>query len=438
MTSETQQNDMSMEDILSSIKDILENDSQEDGSDNKSASQPQANVAVAVPQEKAAPVVEEDEEDDVFDLSKSMIVEDAPLDDVKVELDETGPDFDITSKEDPLLSPDDIELPDLKDESSEANIGLSSGEDFSLWNEENSSSEEDAENLLPQEDDFNIDDILQSASDVIAEDRASDSGKKNAPVNQEPEDIVMPDLSDIQDIDLTSEPVLDEEVNPFDFAADTAENENNISEQVTEPETSISEPEMTETFDAQPQEQIEEKTTEELSVEAMPISEIPAAVDEDPQEIPDAEFDDVEDISVPEPIMMDEPVKEIPAEENRTEEKEDAADVSADIINNFAKMFAEQAQEHPEATKEVQQEIPATVSGMGNGNKTIEQVVEGVIQGIVASSVNAEMTKNVDIVAYAQKEIHAQTRAWLEANLPAIVEAAVQKEIERVMAKVGK
>lgn len=438
MTSETQQNDMSMEDILSSIKDILENDSQEDGPDNKSASQPQANVAVAVPQEKEAPVVEEDPEDDVFDLSKSMIVEDAPFDDTKVELDETGPDFDIASTEDPLLSPDDIELPDLKNEAPEANIGLSSSEDFSLWNEDSSSSEVDAENLLPQEDDFNIDDILQSATSAIAEDQALDTGKNNTLATQEPEDIAMPDLSDIQDIDLTAEPVLDEEVNPFDFATDTAADENNISEQVSEPEPSVSEPEMPETVEAQPQEQMEETSAEEISVEALPINEIPAAVDEDPQEISDAEFGDVEEIAAPEPAMMEEPVDEISAEENKTEEKEDAADVSADIINNFAKMFAEQAQEHPETTKEVQPEIPATVSGMGNGNKTIEQVVEGVIQGIVASSVNAEMTKNVDIVAYAQKEIHAQTRAWLEANLPAIVEAAVQKEIERVMAKVGK
>ena len=35
------------------------------------------------------------------------------------------------------------------------------------------------------------------------------------------------------------------------------------------------------------------------------------------------------------------------------------------------------------------------------------------------------------------KEIKKQTKAWLEAKLPSVVEAAVQKEIERVMAKVG-
>ena len=199
---------------------------------------------------------------------------------------------------------------------------------------------------------------------------------------------------------------------------------------------------------------LEEKTEDISSVSQ--INEIPAAVDEDPQEIPEAEFSEVEEISIPEEEpsevpeeqsvdnnIQEEQIVEIPVEEDVTieengKEKEDATDVSADIINNFAKMFAEQAQEHSEKTEEPTPEISTAVSGMGNANKTIEQVVEGVIQGIVASSVNAEMAKNVDIVAYAQKEIHAQTRAWLEANLPTIVEAAVQKEIERVMAKVGK
>ena len=100
-------------------------------------------------------------------------------------------------------------------------------------------------------------------------------------------------------------------------------------------------------------------------------------------------------------------------------------------------MFAEKAQEEKEDLTKAAI-LPANVSELGNGNKTIEQVVEQVIQGIISASVNAEMTKNVDIVAYAQKEIREQTQAWLEANLPAVVEAAVQKEIERVMAKVGK
>ena len=40
-------------------------------------------------------------------------------------------------------------------------------------------------------------------------------------------------------------------------------------------------------------------------------------------------------------------------------------------------------------------------------------------------------------VVGAREAVAAQTQAWLDANLPAIVEAVVSKEIERVMAKVG-
>lgn len=466
MTSETQQNDMSMEDILSSIKDILENDSQEDDSDNKTSPQPQTSVAVSAPQEKVTPVVEEEAEEDVFDLSKSMIVEESGTDETKIEEDvfdlsksmiveESGTDetkieednidsdFFISSTEEPLLSPADIEVSNLNDENKELNVSASSEKEAQLWNMEsieNSISEKENENIISQEDDFDIEEILLSASDAIAEDKILEESASRDEFlkNEEQEEIILPDLSGLSDIEISSAPVSYEEAKPMQLVSDAENLENDVSEQPKEIEAKIMEAEISDKSETQPQEKIEETSTEDIAIETMPINAIPAAVDEDPQEISDVEFSEVEEILTPEPVKMEEPVKEIPSEEATSEEKEDAADVSADIINNFAKMFAEQAQEHPEATAEIQQEIPTTVSGMGNGNKTIEQVVEGVIQGIVASSVNAEMTKNVDIVAYAQKEIHAQTRAWLEANLPAIVEAAVQKEIERVMAKVGK
>lgn len=49
------------------------------------------------------------------------------------------------------------------------------------------------------------------------------------------------------------------------------------------------------------------------------------------------------------------------------------------------------------------------------------------------------MTQQMDVnfESYAREAVAAQTQAWLDANLPAIVEAVVSKEIERVMAKVG-
>lgn len=433
MSPEEQQNDMSMEDILSSIKDILENDGQEKTTAEILPSEPE-DVTSAVSAEFQS--VEPNKEDDVFDLSKAMIVDDASQEgDSKIELDEIGPDFDITPKEDePLLAPDDMVLPDFKNEA------FDEDNEKSVVQEDVMASSESEK--MPEDDfSFNIDEILQSASEAMSEDSEMSS---NENIEQSGSDNIEDNIFDVSDIDITSDPIFEQENNSFmDFVSE----EQTDAENILTAEDDIQQSEFDDSF-------LEEKTEDISSVSQ--INEIPAAVDEDPQEIPEAEFSEVEEISIPEEEpsevpeeqsvdnnIQEEQIVEIPVEEDVTieengKEKEDATDVSADIINNFAKMFAEQAQEHSEKTEEPTPEISTAVSGMGNANKTIEQVVEGVIQGIVASSVNAEMAKNVDIVAYAQKEIHAQTRAWLEANLPAIVEATVQKEIERVMAKVGK
>ena len=431
MTPEEQQNDMSMEDILSSIKNILADDSQE----QSSAAETQA-TTLPEPQEENVAI-----EDDVFNLSQEMIVEEAA--DIKTpqaELDEIGPDFDDSAKEEsPLLSPDDTEIPDFSIEDSNP-VGL--------VNPDN-----ETETMVEPEEDFsfNIDEILKSASEIIDEDNGNSTIEDNASSAASEiadEDISLPDFSDI---DVSSEPILDEEAETF-----------SLPETETQPQEdpyveNMEEASQTSTFweeNANQENLSTQDTDAQAEIVATPFNEIPAAVEEEPQELPEVEYHEIdpEPQEIPEAEFSEiheeqqEPdVKEetninthISEEKFETTEKEDAADVSADIINNFAKMFAEQTQEHQDKIIEEKQEVPVNVSAMGNGNKTIEQVVEGVIQGIVASSVSAEMTKNVDIVAYAQKEIQAQTKAWLEANLPAIVEAAVQKEIERVMAKVGK
>ena len=147
-------------------------------------------------------------------------------------------------------------------------------------------------------------------------------------------------------------------------------------------------------------------------------------------------------------IAAAEAVEEKTPEENglpKTEEtvqnsaEDDAADVSANIISNFAKMFAEK-KENIVAAETAAPAVAdfSAVKFLGEGAKTIEQVVENVIREIISSTVSAELAANVDIIAFAKEEIEAQTKEWLDANLPAVVENTVQKEIERVMAKVGK
>ena len=423
MTPEEQQSEMSMEDILSSIKDILESDSQTENPETENTPAAAPNTAVsaepetasAAPSSPAATSVEPEPEDDVFDLSQAMIVDEGKEEpDAKIELDEIGPDFDITPKDDePLLSPEDIELPDFKAEDADLDIGLTDTSAAA-----STKAEEDSQ-TAPDSDDFsfNIDELLQSASEAITEDSAA---KQTTDTSL---------TTDLPEIDTTSEPILQEQTE--DLTVSLGEASPNEDPYTPMPQAdSSSQPQATPAA---------ENPATETSV-----ADIPAAVNEEPQEIPEASFEEVEEEIAPEPTEPEKttqaPIMSEPEPKSEPQEKEDAADVSADIINNFAKMFAEQTQERQEKEPEPAPapEIPVSVSSMGDGNKTIEQVVEGVIQGIVAASVNAEMTKNVDIAAYAKQEIHAQTRAWLEVNLPKIVEAAVQKEIERVMVKVGR
>lgn len=441
MTPEEQQSDMSMEDILSSIKDILENNSEEDedtATEQALAPKEEKQIEDMPQTEENLQVSDQEAEDDVFDLSKAMIVDENEPES-QMELDETGPDFEITPHEDPLFSPDDIKLPDFENEDANMDTGLINLEsDVASKILDDSTTEKSKSEASSDVDfDFNIDDILQSASDAITEQGINQTEEKQEPQPEMPGETESK-ISEFSEIDVTSEPILDEESEHLsqpriDTAPSFTLHQEEKTEIVPQEENNILE------IDSVSEQEVSTITeTEEKTEKILPMAEIPAAVDEDSQEIADADFSEIEETMVSEPLPVEETKIDEEQETQPENKKEDAADVSADIINNFAKMFAEQTQEHQEKPKEEKSEVPANVSGMGDGNKTIEQVVENVIQGIIASSVSAEMAKNVDIVAFAKKEIHAQTRAWLEANLPAIVNAAVKEEMERVMAKVGK
>lgn len=114
------------------------------------------------------------------------------------------------------------------------------------------------------------------------------------------------------------------------------------------------------------------------------------------------------------------------------EEPQDAADVSANIINNFAKLFAEKKAAQTETMTEPEPEVMTpSVEPVKNSSQSIAELV----REAVVKQVTQQMDVNFE--TYAKEAVAAQTQAWLDANLPAIVEAVVAKEIERVMAKVG-
>lgn len=351
MNGENQQEDMSMEDILSSIKDILNNDEENTKESNpsqvSSASDSKENE-ISLEESLSQSLVKEDSsDDDVYDLSKSMIINEPLPQDLAAdklfedELDETGPVFDIDDE-----NAEDVKLPEVSTKD-DADFSLDLPEDdaFPLLDDEEEKTPE-IKQEQPQEDEISLDVVLNAANNALAEDVAF----------EEPQAEVLPQ---------------------------------------------------------EPAEEDNEKIKEEISRELESLKQEQAQVS----------FE-----------------KEVKAEEPVKAQAEDATDVSADIISNFAKMFAEKAPQQEEvAYEEEKVEQPKeNINLIGDGSKTIEDVVKDAIKEIVMANVNAEMTKNVDIVSLAKEEIRAQAKAWIAQNLPAIVNAAVKEEMERVMAKVGK
>lgn len=342
---EEQQDDLSMEDILSSIKDILDKDSEEQsgkGSETNAvsvAAQPEVPVAAAV--EAAA-----DAEEDVYDLSASMIIDDSLLD---------------ASGDDDVI---DLKLDDVDVNISDVAADLAA-------------------------DDINIPEVV--AEPVI-----------------EPVISAEEDLSDLK-LEIEAEPIF----SPEDDVAGTAnelrlpQDSVDVGALLAVPEENNAAPVVAEVSSAQMEEQDVAENIDDILNSASKVIYADSKAEEK-----------VESVSAPEA---------------------DATDVSANIISNFAKMFAEKAPAEPVSEAKEEQKIAAApIKLLGNGSRTIEQVVEDVIKGIIGESVSAELNSSIDIADYAKEEIKAQTKAWLEAKLPSIVEAAVQKEIERVMAKVGR
>ena len=105
----------------------------------------------------------------------------------------------------------------------------------------------------------------------------------------------------------------------------------------------------------------------------------------------------------------------------------ETADVSANIINNFAKLFAEK--------KAAEAIVTPVAEAPQEAVKTASPSISELVREAVVKQVTQQMDVNFE--SYAREAVAAQTQAWLDANLPAIVEAVVSKEIERVMAKVG-
>ena len=370
--------ELSMEDILSSIKDILMEDSAEQHKEEA------APVADNVPQ--SAPEISEptmdDTVDDVLNLSPSMIVE--------ANMSTTAAQSETETEE----GADPLEF-DL-----EQDIGALSAE------------------IAPS----NVEtEVIEEPMDLSAAIASVDS---NIAQSDELSDVVF------------AEPVVDINAEPI-FSAEDEELHQNFDE------ISLDNLVDDETLGAILNTNSEDVKITEPEELLEPTDNVYGNIITDTVEEAEVAEKEIIGVSAPENIievasapLVDKQIQET----DKAEESiaNDPIDVSADIISNFAKMFAEQQKKkEPDVTQEeLKEQLTAQTMAeieLGDGSLTIEAIVRDVVTGIIEKN----LAHDFDFSAVASAEIARQTKEWLNANLAKIVETAVKKEIERVMAKVS-
>lgn len=378
MAEETEaQEDLSVEDILSSIKDILMEDNaeqqksvqdEEEKPESSEAEESKETEEFSTPEETA---------DDVLTLSPSMIVEPS-LSTTELRPEEKKEDNTETIDIDFEQELSDLQTDSVFDEiqDKEEPIVLSEASDTKGENLEQQTSFEELENIASS--DIDAEPIFSNEDDVSQKENISD--------------ISLDNLVDEDTLNAILDNQPEEPLKPEDFVEPT----DNVYENAV----------------------FEEKAgIEPKAMEAIPETVLP----EEEEEISQQEISEEKEKDV-----------------KNTEEVEDTADISAGIISNFAKMFAEQQKQkqEPENKEEEEAKLKEQVLSqieLGDGSLSIEVLVRDVINGIVEKN----LSKDYDFSAIAAAEIARQTKSWLNAHLPEIVEAEVKKEIERVMAKVS-
>lgn len=433
MAEETQE-DLSMEDILSSIRNILI----EDNADQQAHKNDVSDVEEDMPEAPLPEDIAAFPEIDIPDVSSN---EDEPLDLGTLEL----PEVDVPSvDEEPLTLEDDIlDLSSSmiingkpQEKAPVADVALTPEPEVSTPEPEETTLEAQPE-LEEAQEEVTLDDIDFTAS--LAGLVSDEIQENNAEEIKEDEEISLPEIENFAE---------DDDNDPTDGALLAAAAKPELEAVLDEHEVTAEEPveetpaidaDFSETEDAEPifapeenvrrefdANQIYEEASEQPIIEEIPAEEEPLVDNDTLNEILNLQSQVKEEEPEPKVETVSEPEKE-----------SDAIDVSASIISNFAKMFADKKEEQPQ-----QEILPSAVESsknidmplampLGSGNLTLEDIVKDTVSQIVE--------KNLQSVNHiATQEISRQTKAWLDANLPKLVEAVVKQEIERVMVKVGR
>lgn len=429
--------ELSMDDILSSIRSVL----MEDNAAQQADAQPQQQNE----NEKLSPAEEnnvsaEEEESSLLSALPSIEKVEPLPEEIPISVDDLPGMKDDTDEIEDLNSEDEIF------ELSPSMMVADKDDEITLENPEAT-----AEPEISEDDIMNLSNLASSLQESAQEEAipTEKTEKKEVP------DLHAPIAADVLSLD-------EKEQEEPDFSIDEALSESSgfqiedlpsaPSEEISLQEENI--PDAREdtisTFEIQEKsdsdiEQEEANKLEEIKAALPPLDFDLPKVDVDSDPIYEPESSTVTDIDasqLKESISGVESKQEAPIETEdkpfRAEEKvseieetpQDATDVSANIINNFAKLFAEKKNAQAEVLTEPETTAPQTAPIRNSSQSIAELVREAVVK-----QVTQQMDANFE--TYAKEAVAAQTQAWLDANLPAIVEAVVAKEIERVMAKVG-
>ena len=445
---DTNEEELSMEEILSSIKGILS-----EGEEKAEA-----------PKEELANREETDSQDEeVYDLSASMIVDvDQKPEETTSSIDDKIEDFSQNQTE---------ELPTLKE--TETLEPETEKEDISVAEESVKTSEMPMiEEILKEVNQEGITKEVKDISEVeeiektnvsllnsegnevsTTETKDEDFGTidvDSEPIYMDDEDYVPSENKKIGsleveeiNIDVDSEPIYEEgeEREPIDIDAEvgkeeTAEvqDEEDVSVQKDEGEPRDVEIENLIDIDAEDR---EEETAEVQDEEDV-------SVQKDESESRNMEIEDQIDVEVEDKENQNTkhqeeelhtPVIEEKQERvnvySKKEEKNEIQDVSSEIIDNFAQMFngTNSQSNIPVATKQTL---------LGDGNLTIETLVKEVIAESIKPVVEEAVSKLDDNILQAVKEeISVVAKEWVNQNLQNTIEEVVKEEVRRVIAKVG-
>ncbi len=442
--------DLSMDDILSSIRNILtEDNAAQQAAAEQEREQPVSELRQEEVEAVYTPVWDEEQPEAAPGLPDAVsdmpeIMSDLPTEAAEISLPEADDEvFELSASMmvDNLPSEEPVEL-NIADEPeiSEADI----------LNFSNLAAEASSELELPSETPFDVVEEAEPeipvfepsvpplpiqaplASEVLAEEEPEvslddvtslssliETAESEALPDEDASAAIPPLDFDLPEIDVDAEPIFEPEsvitpeVDPNQVMESLTVAEDVLSEETPE-ESIIDNATLNEILDFHAQ--VEE--TKPVLAEAEEV----VAIAEEPDILAEP-TDNIQDV-------LAEPVVEAYTSEADAEDlnaPQDSADVSANIINNFAKLFAE---------KKAAEAAAMPISELKSETvKPASPSISELVREAVVKQVTQQMDVNFE--SYAREAVAAQTQAWLDANLPAIVEAVVSKEIERVMAKVG-